>query len=172
MNADIEFLEIFAEICLGMTAFFAIVSTLRQTFGESLTPYQYLITRYFLEAGLLTTAVTLAALGVGATQQNDLLGWQALAWMLTIGSIIFQASYLKRRMALQPPPPSSKTAIIVMTVTLLVWLNLGLVLLGINPMSIATAAVALLMTTLAGSIAVFLIFVGSFMKINEVESGD
>ena len=172
MNADIEFLTIFAEIYLGLTAFFAIVATLRQTLGEALTPYQYLVTRYFLEAGLLTTAVTITALGVAATQQDDLLAWRTLAWMLTIGSIVFQFSYLGRRRKLQPPPPSSKTAIIVMGGTFLVWLNLALVLLGINPMPIATAAVALLVTTLAGSIAVFLIFVGSFMMIHEVESSD
>ncbi|MEH6516946.1 MAG: hypothetical protein V7742_09700 [Halioglobus sp.] len=172
MIADIEFLTIFAEIYLGMTAFFAIVATLRQTLGEALTPYQYLITRYFLEAGLLTTAVTIAALGVAATQQDDFLGWQALAWMLAIGSIVWQASYLSRRRALRPPPPSSKTAAILMVSVSVLWLNLVLVLSGINPMSIATAATALLVTNLAGSIAVFLIFVGSFMKINEVEPID
>ena len=48
MVADIEFLTIYAEICLGTVAFMAIVATLRQTFGESLTAYQYLITRFLL----------------------------------------------------------------------------------------------------------------------------
>ena len=170
MSVDIDFLTIYAEIYLGMTAFFAIVATLRQTLGEFITPYQYLITRFFLEAGLATTAVTIAALGVAAIQQDDSLGWQALAWMLAIGSIVFQTSYLNRRRALQPPPPSSKTAIVVMTCSFLAWLNLVFALPGINPMSITAAAVVLLVTTMAASIAVFLIFVGSFMKIGEVES--
>jgi len=47
MVADIEFLSIYSEICLGTVAFMAIVATLRQTLGESLTAYQYLITRFY-----------------------------------------------------------------------------------------------------------------------------
>jgi hypothetical protein len=47
MSTGFEFLTIYSEICLGTTAFFAIVATLRQTLGESLTEYQYLITRFF-----------------------------------------------------------------------------------------------------------------------------
>ena len=169
MNADIEFLTIYTEICLGMTAFFAIVATLRQTLGESLTPYQYLITRFFLEVGLLSTMMALTAIWIGATQQDDALAWKSLAWMVLIVLITYQVSYLRRRATLQPPPPSSKTALAVTVGGFLVWLNLGTVLAGMNPMSIPTAAGAALMSNLASSVAVFLIFVRSFMTIDEAE---
>ncbi len=171
MNSGIEFLEIYAEICLGMTAFFAIVATLRQTLGESLTPYQYLITRFFLEVGLLSTMMALAGLWVSATQQDDALAWKILAWIALITSMTFQIHYLRRRAKLQPPPPSSKTALAVTIVGVIMWFNLGSVLIGPNPMSIPTAAGALLMTNLASSVAVFLIFVGSFMEVDTEKVG-
>jgi hypothetical protein len=37
MVANIEFLSIYPQICQGMVTFMAIVATLRQTLGESLT---------------------------------------------------------------------------------------------------------------------------------------
>ena len=40
MVADIEFLTIYSEMVLGTVAFMAIVATLRQTLGESLTAYR------------------------------------------------------------------------------------------------------------------------------------
>lgn len=170
MTADIEFLTIYCEICLGVTAFFAIVATLRQTLGEALTPYQYLITRYFIDVGLLTIVVCIASLGIYATVDDNALAWQALSWMLFVGSGIYQIHYLIRRMALRPRPPGSKTAIFVMLSSLVAWLNLGSVLFGIATIPVPVAAVILLVTTLTGMIAVFLIFVGSFMKVTPGES--
>jgi len=170
MNADISFLEIYVEICLGTTAFFAIVATLKQSLGEPLSPYQYLITRYFIDCGLLITIIVIAGLGIHATQNDSDLAWQAMSWLLMLGSGAYQMLYLKKRIALKPRPPSSKTAIIVMFSSLLAWLNLGFALAGVNPMSIPSAAVTLLVVSMAGFVAVFLIFIGSFMKIEEIKA--
>jgi hypothetical protein len=170
MNADIQYLTIFAEIALGMTAFFAIVATLRQSLGDPLSPYQYLITRFFLETGILTTLLTLGALGVATVLQDEEQGWRFLAWSLIVVTAGWQVSYLKRRGALHPAPPSSKTAFGVMVSGFMGYSLLLTVMLGSGAMSIPAATVFLLMINMIGMTTVFFIFVGSFMKVDVEES--
>jgi len=165
MNADIEFLTIFAEICLGTTAFFAIIATLRQTLGESLTGYQYLITRYFIDVGLTLVFISIAGIAAYAIGQSNSLAWQVIAWSQVVSGIFYTPYYFAKRRKVTAP--SSKTALLVSFLSLASWLNVMLVLSGLSELPLPTAAMFYFVSTFAGLILVFVIFIGSFMNITE-----
>jgi len=165
MNADIEFLTIFSEICLGTTAFFAIVATLRQTLGEALTDYQYLITRYFIDVGLMLVFVSIAGMAVYAISDSHALAWQVMAWGNAIAAGTYIPYYLARRRKVITP--GSKTAVFVMVLSFASWVNVVLALLGIG-LPIPTAAMLHFVLTYACMLLVFVIFIGSFMKHQEI----
>ena len=76
MENGTDFLTIYAEIVLGSVAFMAIVATLRQTLGEPLTEYQYLITRYFVDVGLLHVIQALVAIALFSTISDTDRVWE------------------------------------------------------------------------------------------------
>ena len=163
MNADIEFLTIFAEICLGTTAFFAIVATLRQTLGESLTDYQYLITRYFIDVGLMLVFLSIAGMAVYAVSESHAVAWEVIAWGEAVCITAYIPYYFaKRRKVITP---SSKTALLVMLLSLASWVNLVLALSGLSEISLPTAAMLHFILTYACMLLVFVIFIGSFMRV-------
>ena len=165
MEAGIEFLEIYAEICLGTVAFMAIVATLRQTLGESLTAYQYLITRFFIDVGLVQVVVSISGLATYAISQHATLTWQVMSWMLIVNFVLYLPYYLYKRskVAVQRSVP----AVIIIISISASSLNLILAAFDIGQMSLSSAVLVQLVVTLAALVLTFFIFVGSFMSVKD-----
>ena len=50
---NIDFIFALLQTYVAFIAFATIVATLRQSFGTPLTPFQYILFRFFVESGLL-----------------------------------------------------------------------------------------------------------------------
>lgn len=168
MSSGIEFLTIYAEICLGTTAFFAIVATLRQTLGESLTEYQYLIMRFFVDTGLQLVVISIIGLAVFSFDTGGELSWQIMAYLILIANCFYTPYYFARRSKVDAP--SSRIAVLVTVMIVLPWINLMLVVFGLSQMPLPIAVLVSLVTIFTSKIAVFLIFIGSFMRVTPVKS--
>jgi hypothetical protein len=165
MVANIEFLSIYSEICLGTVAFMAIVATLRQTLGESLTAYQYLITRFFIDVGLVLVFVSVAGQGIFSIYPDAAMVWKLMAWMLLGYYAFYLPYYLRRRSKLNVPRTITATAVVVATAVSST--NLVLSVFGITPIIISAAVVVHLVICLGSLVGIFLVFVGSFMDFDE-----
>jgi hypothetical protein len=170
MSTGFEFLTIYSEICLGTTAFFAIVATLRQTLGESLTEYQYLITRFFIDTGLQLILVSIIGLAIFSTDLDGGIAWHAMAYMIIVANGFYTPYYLTKRRKVDAP--SNIIALLVSALIVLTWINLVMAVFELSQISVQIAVMLSMVTIFACMIAVFLIFIGSFMKIGEVESSD
>jgi hypothetical protein len=168
MSAAIDFLDIYSEICLGTVAFMAIVATLRQTFGEELTSYQYLITRFFIDVGLVLVFVSMSGLGFFAIYQDVAMTWVLMAWMHIIFYAIYLPYYLNKRRKTEVERTSIAVAVIVSTGTS--FINLVLAVFGVSSMLLPAAVVLHLVVALGALVLTFLIFVGSFMKFDKGNS--
>ena len=168
MDASIDFLNIYSEICLGTVAFMAIVATLRQTFGEELTSYQYLITRFFMDVGLVLIFVSISGLGFFAIYQNAAMAWVLMAWMHVIFYTFYLPYYLNKRRKTEVERTSIAVAVIVSTGAS--FINLVLAVFGLSPILLPAAVVLHLVVALGALVGTFLIFVGSFMKFEEGKS--
>jgi hypothetical protein len=165
MDAGIGFLEIYAEICLGTVAFMAIVATLRQTLGESLTAYQYLITRFFIDVGLVQVLVAISGLATFAISQHANLTWQVMSWMLIANFVFYLPYYLYKRSKVAPE--RSVPAIVIIISIGASSLNLILVAFDISQMPLSSAVLINLVVILAALVLTFFIFVGSFMSVKD-----
>lgn len=168
MVADIEFLSIYSEMVLGTVAFMAIVATLRQTLGEPLTAYQYVITRFFIDVGLVLVFISVSGLGVYSVYQDIDMAWKWMSWMCLGYYAFYVPHWLKMRMKVDEPP--SVTAIAVIVATAASSISLILAVFSMSNMSISTAVVLHMVVCLGSMVGVFLIFVGSFMHFEEGKS--
>ena len=165
MVANIEFLSIYSEICLGTVAFMAIVATLRQTLGESLTAYQYLITRFFIDVGLVLVFVSTAGLGIFSIYPDAETIWKLMAWMLLAYYTFYLPHYFRRRRKLDVPRTITATAVVIATAVSST--NLILAVLGITPVFVSAAVVIHMVVCLGSMVGIFLVFVSSFMDFDE-----
>jgi len=168
MVADIEFLSIYSEMVLGTVAFMAIVATLRQTLGEALTAYQYVITRFFVDVGLVLVFISVAGLGIYSVYQDMDLAWKWMSWMCLGYYAFYVPHWLKMRLKVNEPP--SITAIAVILSTAASSINLALAVFGVSNMELSTAVVLHMVVCLGSMVGVFLIFVGSFMHFEKGKS--
>jgi hypothetical protein len=165
MDAGIGFLEIYAEICLGTVAFMAIVATLRQTLGESLTAYQYLITRFFIDVGLVQVLVAISGLATFAISQHANLTWQVMSWMLIANFVFYLPYYLYKRSKIAVE--RSVPAVVIIISIGASSVNLILVAFDISQMPLSSAVLVNLVVILAALVLTFFIFVGSFMSVKD-----
>jgi hypothetical protein len=165
MVADIEFLTIYSEMVLGTVAFMAIVATLRQTLGESLTAYQYLITRFFIDVGLVLVFISVAGLGIFSIYPHPALVWNLMAWMLLAYYTFYLPYYLSRRRKLNVPRTITATAVVIATA--ISSTNLVLAVFGLIPVIVSAAVVIHMVVCLGSMVGIFLVFVGSFMDFDE-----
>lgn len=143
----------------------AIVATLRQTLGESLTAYQYLITRFFIDVGLVLVFVSVAGQGIFSIYPDAALVWQLMAWMLLAYYTFYLPYYLRRRSKLNVPRTITATAVVIATAVSST--NLVLALFGITSVIVSAAVVIHLVICLGSMVGIFLVFVGSFMDFDE-----
>jgi hypothetical protein len=161
--ASIEFLTIYAEICLGTVAFMAIVATLRQTTGGSLSAYQYLITRYFVDVGLIHLVVALSGIALISFYGDETAAWRIMAWLIIAINGFYVPYYIAKRRRINAPwslTPITMTAGAVAT-----YINIVLSLAGVTEISIPSAVATLLTWALVSMVGIFLVFLGTFMKV-------
>ncbi len=145
----------------------AIVATLRQTLGDALTPYQYLITRYFIDVGLMQVMVSLSGIALISYLGDEALSWFLMSWMLLITIGLYFPYYLSRRTRINAP--WSLTPVVVTIGTLVIYINLVLSLTAMTQVSLRSAVVIFLMWAFFSMVFIFLTFIGTFMKIENLE---
>jgi hypothetical protein len=145
----------------------AIVATLRQTLGDALTPYQYLITRYFIDVGLIQVMVSLSGIALISYLGDEALSWFLMSWMLLITIGLYFPYYLSRRTRINAP--WSLTPVVVTIGTLVIYINLALSLTAMTQVSLRSAVVIFLMWAFFSMVFIFLTFIGTFMKIGNLE---
>lgn len=164
MGAGIEFLTIYTEICLGTVAFMTIVATLKQTFGESLSAYQYLITRYFVDVGLIQFALALVGIGLLSFYGDEAAAWRIMGWLIVILMGFYIPYYIVKRSRIHAP--WSLTPVVTTISAILFYANVVVSLLGLSSIPVPSAVTAFLICALISMVSIFLVFLGTFMKID------
>lgn len=169
MQSSIEFLSLYSEVTIAYVAFMAIVATLRHSFGERLSAFQYLLVRFFVEVGLIHVLLSMLAVALFHALESELLVWR----IVTYGNLATAAFYLpyyvrRRRRAQSGIPPGSlfvmvgyAVAVLVMAATTLErWWAPSLLTVSLYYMWVAV-----------GNVIVFFIFLGSFLRVAEATEG-
>ena len=142
-----------------------IVATLKQTFGESLTAYQYLITRYFVDVGLLQFALALIGIGLLSFYGDDAAAWRIMGWLIIILMGVYIPYYISKRRRINAP--WSVTPIVTTLSAIGFYMNMLWSLLGFSSVPVPSAVTAFLICALISMVSIFLVFLGTFMKIED-----
>ena len=162
-----EFLTLYAEVCLGWVAFTAIVATLRQALGGHFTPLQYVMFRYFVESSLLFFMITLVSIGLHETLREESDAYRITVIIMLISIAVYLPFHIRRRIKLGVSlPPVSLVTIIGYTV-LMVLLMLSLFDMWIKPTLGIIAAT--MIYSLGANTLIFVQFLGSFVEVKDAE---
>ncbi|MBT8334729.1 MAG: hypothetical protein KJP19_09875 [Deltaproteobacteria bacterium] len=158
-----EFLTLYAELCLAWVAFTAIVATLRQSLGGHFTPLQYVMFRYFVESSLLFFMMTLVAIALLESLSDEQQVWRATILMFAVAIATYVPFHIRRRTRLGVPLPLISLLVtagyviifIILVLALLeVWFQASLVLIAIT-----------CVYSIGGNSLIFLQFLGTFVEI-------
>jgi len=98
-----ETLIVLAELTIALVAFVAIVSCLRITSGESLTPFELMLVQFFTESGLLVFSVVVFPLVLLQFWSDERLVAQISCWYALILLAIYFPFYFLRRSRIDAP---------------------------------------------------------------------
>ncbi len=103
METNLDTLTVLAEVTIAFVAFAAIVATLRRTFGEQLSPFQRLLTRWFIETGMLAVSIQLLPLVLAGFWQNEVTVARYSIFYTLIVSLAYLIYYIRRRIIINAP---------------------------------------------------------------------
>ena len=160
-----EFLSLYAELCLAWVAFTAIVATLRQALGGHFTPLQYVMFRYFVESSLLFFMMTLASIALLAALNDGPRVWRITILMFTVAIALYVPFHIQRRIRLGVPLPMASLLITVGYVILFSILVLSLFGIFLRPSLMLVAATCVY--SIGGNSIVFVQFLGTFVEVRD-----
>ena len=109
METNIEFLYLYTEVTIAFVAFATIVATLRQAFGNRLTPFQYLIFRMFVEVGLLLVFMAMIPVAIFHLFSDELIVWRVSTYLIIVSILIELPFHIRRRIRLSLPISNMST---------------------------------------------------------------
>jgi hypothetical protein len=165
LETNIEVLYLYTEVFVAYIAFATIVATLRQAFGKLLTPFQYLLFRFFVDSGLIHVVIALLTISLVTVIENELMAWRISTYTIVISVSIYLPSYLIRRRKLNMVMPISSKIVavgygcfipyMIVTASELFWLP-----------SLATTLTYLIWAIMS-NILVFVQFLSTFVEVAE-----
>jgi hypothetical protein len=163
-----EFLTLYAEVCLGWVAFTAIVATLRQALGGHFTPLQYVMFRYFVESSLLFFMITLVSIGLHETLREESDAYRITVIIMLISITVYVPFHIRRRIKLGVSLPLVSLVTIIGYVILMLLLLLSLFDAWIKPTLGIVAAT--MIYSLGANTLIFVQFLGSFVEVKDAEA--
>lgn len=163
-----EFLSLYAELCLAWVAFTAIVATLRQALGGHFTPLQYVMFRYFVESSLLFFMMTLASIALLESLSDEQQVWRITILMFAVAIVTYVPFHIRRRTRLGVPLPLASLLITVGYVILFVILVLSLLEVFWRPSLMLVAVTCVY--SIGGNSIVFIQFLGTFVEVHEKQT--
>lgn len=160
-----EFLTLYAQLCLAWVAFTAIVATLRQALGGNFTPLQYVMFRYFVESSLLFFMMTLASIALLESIDDEQRVWQITIAMFVVAIATYVPFHIRRRIKLGVPLPLTSLMVTVGYSVLLVILVLSLVSDLLRPSLMLVAVTCVY--SIGGNSIIFVQFLGTFVEVDE-----
>ena len=109
METNIEFPYLYTEVTIAFVAFATIVATLRQAFGNRLTPLQYLIFRMFVEVGLLLVFMAMIPVAIFHLFSDELIVWRVSTYLIIFSILIELPFHIRRRIRLSLPISNMST---------------------------------------------------------------
>lgn len=94
---NIDFIFALLNTYVAFIAFATIVATLRQSFGTPLTPFQYILFRFFVESGLLHVILLLFPIMLFNLFGDTLFVWRMTTYLVIIVPIVYAVNYVMRR---------------------------------------------------------------------------
>ena len=113
METNLDTLTVLAEVTIAFVAFAAIVATLRRTFGEQLSPFQRLLTRWFIETGMLAVSIQLLPLVLAGFWQNEVTVARYSIFYTLIVSLAYLIYYIRRRIIINAPTPLASLLVMI-----------------------------------------------------------
>ena len=160
-----EFLTLYAQLCLAWVAFTAIVATLRQALGGNFTPLQYVMFRYFVESSLLFFIMTLASIALLESMDDEQRVWQLTIAMFVVAIATYVPFHIRRRIKLGVPLPLTSLLVTVGYSVLLVILILSLLSDLWRPSLMLVAVTCVY--SIGGNSIIFVQFLGTFVEVDE-----
>lgn len=159
-----EFLSLYAELCLAWVAFTAIVATLRQALGGHFTPLQYVMFRYFVESSLLFFMMTLASIALLESMDDEQRVWRLTIAMFSVAIATYVPFHIRRRIRLGVPLPLTSLLVTVGYSALLVILIMSLFGDFLRPSLMLVAVTCVY--SIGGNSIVFIQFLGTFVEVD------
>jgi hypothetical protein len=104
---------VLAEVTMAFVAFAAIIATLRLTFGEQLSPFQRLLTRWFTEVGLLAVSIDLLPLVLaGFWQDEETVARYSIVYALIV-SLAYLIYYIRQRTIIKASTPPASLVVMI-----------------------------------------------------------
>ncbi|MHC4150197.1 MAG: hypothetical protein ACYSR5_12025 [Planctomycetota bacterium] len=113
METNLDTLTVLAEVTIAFVAFAAIIATLRRTFGEQLSPFQRLLTRWFIETGMLTVSIELLPLVLAGFLRNEVTVARYSIFYALIVSLAYLIYYIRRRIIIKAPTPLASLLVMI-----------------------------------------------------------
>lgn len=165
-----EFLSLYAEVCLAWVAFAAIVATLRQALGGYFTPLQYVMFRFFVECSLIHFMTALTSVAFLSVFKDEPLAWRATSLLTLTGILFFLPFHIRRRVRLGVPMPLISRITAVGYITLFIILLLALTEIWWKP-SLALIS-AIFIYGMVTNTLIFMQFLGSFVEVRDKTKGE
>lgn len=160
-----DFLSLYAELCLAWVAFTAIVATLRQALGGHFTPLQYVMFRYFVESSLLFFMMTLASIALLESMSDEQRAWEITILMFTVAIATYVPFHIRRRTKLGVQMPITSLFVVVGYVILFIVLLLSLFDVFFRPSLMLVAVTCVY--SIGGNSIVFIQFLGTYVEVRE-----
>ena len=160
-----EFLTLYAQLCLAWVAFTAIVATLRQALGGHFTPLQYVMFRYFVESSLLFFVMTLFSIALLESLSDEQRVWQLTILMFAAAIAVYIPFHLRRRVRLGVPLPLVSLLVTAGYSILFIVLVLSLLEMFWRPSLVLVAVTCVYSIT--GNSLIFIQFLGTFVEVRD-----
>jgi len=151
-----------AEVGMGFVGFTMVVVTLRMTTGAGLTPFQRLLTRFYVEVGLLSIALAGLPAALVAVFGDTLMVWRVSTYACLLAIVFYMPMYIRRRLR-------TKAAVPLTSLLVMVGYGIALVLLILTATELfwqPSLAVSLSFVCwgLGSSALIFVMMLGQFLE--------
>ena len=102
-----------AEVGMGFVGFTMVVVTLRMTTGAGLTPFQRLLTRFYVETGLLAIALAALPAALVAVFGDTLMVWRVSTYACLAVVAFYVPMYIRRRLRTKEAFPLTSLLVLV-----------------------------------------------------------